>query len=152
MDVGVIAPLPRTIAIVLDTEFASRLAVLAERAAVWIVDSPGNRPTIESLWTARRTAGAVCDVTVFRMIPGLTPEQHVDGVLRSATRPPEPDESLAPVGSIEVYGADLSDGMRETFERHHYPRLDVLADGFRARPDRAGDYLHGAGPTHGGHA
>lgn len=138
MDGDVIAPLPRTIAIVLDTEFASRLAPLAGRAAVWIVDSPANRPTIESLWTARRTGGAACDVTVFRMIPGLTPEQHVDGVLRSAAMPPENDEPFAPVGSIEVYGADLSDGMRATLERHQYPRLDALDDGFRARPGRAG--------------
>mgnify|MGYP006137249033 CR=1 FL=1 len=31
---------------------------VAERAAVWIADSPENRPAIESVWTARRTRGA----------------------------------------------------------------------------------------------
>ena len=67
-------PTPRTVAIVLDPGYSSRLASLAARAAVWIVDSPENRPAIESLWTARRTRGAEYDVTVFRTIPGLSNE------------------------------------------------------------------------------
>ena len=129
----VIAPLPRTIAIVLDTEFALRLASLADRAAVWVVDSPANRPAIESLWTARRTRAAAYDITVFRTIPGLTAEEHVEGVLRSAQRHAEADEPLPPVGRVEVYGAALTDTMREMFQRHDYSRIESTADGFSAR-------------------
>ena len=127
-----IAPLPRTVAVVLDIGFGSRLASLAERAAVWIVDSSENRPTIESLWTARRTRGATYDVTVFRMIPGLAAEDHIDGVLRSAGVHVDPDEPLAPVGSVEVYGAELTGAMRAMFGRHDYSRFDPLDAGFRA--------------------
>ena len=128
-----IAPLPRTAAIVLDPAFASRLASLADRAAVWIVDSPENRPAIESLWTARRTRAASYDVSVFRMIPGLTPEQHVDGVLRSVGGDAQPDEPLGPVGSIELYGVELTDAMRATLAAHDYLHLEPLGDAFRAR-------------------
>ena len=129
----VIALPPRTIAVVLDTGFGSRLASLAERAAVWIVDSPGNRPAIELLWTARRTRGASYDVTVFRTIPGLTAEEHVDAVLRSAVTDGETDEPAAPVGSIEVYGTELTDEMRSTLAKYDYPLIDPLGNDFRAR-------------------
>ena len=71
---------------------------------MWVVDSPENRPAIESLWTARRTRGATFDVTVFRLIPGLTREQHVEGVLRSVGKDVQSDDPLPPIGSIEVYG------------------------------------------------
>ena len=128
-----IAPPLRTIAIVLDPDFSTRLASLADRAAVWIVDSPGNRPAIESLWTARRTRGASYDVTVFRTIPGLTPEQHVEGVLQSLARDVEVNEPLAPVGSLEAYGVELTDGIRSTLGSHGYGQLDPTTDGFRAR-------------------
>ena len=133
-----IAPLSRTIAIVLDTAFAGRLASVAERAAVWIADSPENRPAIESVWTARRTRGATYDVTVFRMIPGLSAEEHVDSVLRSAGKHAESGDSPGPVGSIEVYGTELTDAMRGIFARHDYSRFDPLDDGFRARKATAG--------------
>src|SRR5688572_15915747 len=101
----------RTIAIVLDEAFSSRLASLAESASVWVVDSPANRPAIESLWTARRTRGAAYDVTVFRTIPGLSAEDHVDGVVRSVERHRSSDEEEPGVGAIEVYGTEMSEGM-----------------------------------------
>lgn len=125
-------PSPRTVAIVLDPAFSSRLESLAARAAVWIVDSPENRPAIESLWTARRTRGAGYDVTVFRTIPGLSPEEHVDGVLRSVEKQVDPDEPKATVSAIEVYGSDMTDAMRSAFHARGYTTLEPLGDGFRA--------------------
>ena len=126
----------RTVAIVLDPAFASRLATLADRAAVWIIDSAENRPAIESLWTARRTRGAEYDVTVFREIPGLTPEAHVDGVVRSVERQQAADEPGPPVGAIEVYGTAMSDAMRSTLRVHGYIQLEAVSDGFRAHRGR----------------
>ncbi len=125
--------LPRTVAIVLDPDFSSRLATLAARAAVWIVDSPGNRPAIESLWTARRTRGAEYDVTVFRTIPGLSPEEHVDGVVRSVEKQAGPDERDATVRAIEVYGGDMTAAMRSAFHARGFTTLEPLDDGFRAQ-------------------
>lgn len=130
--VPVEAPPSRTVAIVLDPAFAAALPALAGRASVWVVDTPENRPAIESLWTARRTRAADYDVTVFRMIPGLSPESHVDGVVRSVEKQHDPEEPTVIVATIEVHGAPLSDGMRSTFEAHGYTRLEPFADGFRA--------------------
>lgn len=126
-------PTTRTVAIVLDPDFSSRLASLAARAAVWIVDSPENRPAIESLWTARRTRGAEYDVTVFRTIPGLSPEEHVDGVVRSVEKQVDPDDTDATVRAIEVYGGDMTDAMRSTFHARGFTTLESLGDGFRAQ-------------------
>ena len=128
----------RTIAVVLDPAFASRLPSLAERAAVWIVDSAENRPAMESLWTARRTRGAEYDVTVFRAIPDLSPEAHIDSVVRSVKKQHDRDMPDVEIGAIEVYGTAVSDAMRSTFEAHGYARLELLADGFRAHRRRTG--------------
>ena len=73
------------------------------------------------------------DVTVFRMIPGLTPEQHIDGVLRSLGKHEESDDPVAPVGAVEVYGAEMTDALGSTFARYGYGPLEPLGDGFRAR-------------------
>jgi hypothetical protein len=122
----------RTVAVVLDPAFSSRLASLAQRAAVWIVDSPENRPAIESLWTARRTRGAEYDVTVFRSIPELSAEAHIEGVVRSVGKRENAADEDATVGTIEVYGTGMSEAMRSTFEKHGYTRMELLGEGFRA--------------------
>ena len=60
-----------TIAIVLDPDFGARLHELAARMPVWVVDSPGNRSSIESEWTRRRRDGAERELSVLRTIEGV---------------------------------------------------------------------------------
>ena len=72
-----------TVAIVLDPDFGAQLHELASRIPVWIVDSPGNRSSIESEWTRRRRDGAERELNVFRMIDGLSPSDHIAALLRT---------------------------------------------------------------------
>ena len=129
-------PNGRTVAVVLDTTFSSRLASLASRAAVWIVDSDDNRPAIEALWSARRSRQATYDVTVFREIPGLTIEEHLSGVLRSIETDTGIDEDRPPLEWIEVYGTATSDTIGSMLHAHGFGGTAPLADGFRARMRR----------------
>ena len=132
----------RTIAIVLDPDFGTRVATLAERAAVWIIDSDANRPAIESLWNARRTRHAAYDVTVFRAIPGLSIENHLDGVLRSIETDAgidvddDEDEERPPLEWVEVYGTEPSESIESVLRARGFGGSAPVTDGFRARVRR----------------
>jgi len=130
----------RTVAIVLDPSFAARLASLADRAAVWIVDSAMNRPAIEALWTARRIQQASYDVTVFRPIPDLSSEEHLMGVLRSIQRHADAvdEEERVPLEWIEVYGIAPSPAIEALLRANGFGGSAPLSDGFRARKRRDG--------------
>ena len=128
----------RTVAVVLDPEFGARLSSLAQRVAVWIVDSDVNRPAIEALWTARRREQAVYDVTVFRSIPGLSLEDHLAGVLRSIeTETDIDDEAPPPLEWVEVYGIAPSGSVESLLRARGFGGSAPLSDGFRARVRRS---------------
>ena len=130
------SPNARTVAIVLDPAFSSRLASLAERVAVWIVDSDENRPAIEALWSARRTRHATYDVTVFREIPELSVEDHLAGVLRSIEMDVGVDEDLPPLEWVEVYGVEENETIGSVLRARGFGGTAPLAEGFRARRRR----------------
>ncbi len=95
-----------TVAIVLDPQFAAALHGLAAQMPVWIVDSPGNRPAIEDEWTRRRREGAERELSVFRMIDGLTASDHIVALLRTIDAAHGPGAQAAPFTTLLVYGAE----------------------------------------------
>jgi hypothetical protein len=130
---AVSAAAARTVAIVLDPAFSARLASLAERAAVWIIDSSENRPAIEAIWNARRREHATYDVTVFREIPELSMEDHLAGVLRSIELDTDPDDERPPLEWVEVYGVESTDAVGSVLRSRGFGGTAPLPDGFRAR-------------------
>jgi len=124
------------VAIVLDPDFGAQLHELASRMPVWIVDTPGNRASIESEWTRRRRDGAERELSVFRMIDGLSAADHIAALLRTidahhgASAEAGPFETLlvfgaradaAPTAAIRGFGGGepiaTSDGFRVAFAR-----------------------------------
>ena len=128
----------RTVAVVLDSAFGSRLSSLAQRAAVWIVDSSDNRPAIEAIWNARRKQGVSADVTVFRAIPGLSAEEHLSGVLRSIQMDTDIDDDAPPLEWVEVYGIESSEEIESLLRARGFGGSAPLSEGFRARMRREG--------------
>lgn len=96
-----------TIAIVLDADFGAQLHELASRMPVWIVDTPGNRSSIESEWTRRRRDGAERELNVFRMIDGLSPSDHIAALLRTIDRQHGPSAEDGPFATLVVIGAPV---------------------------------------------
>lgn len=123
----------RMVAIVLDPEFSRRLSSLAARIPVWIVDSKDNRPAVESLWQARRSQHASYDVTVFRAIPDLSPEDHLAGVLGSVAAHGDAEPEIAPFDAIEVYGIEMNESIEAMLNTRGFTASGKLDDGFRAR-------------------
>jgi len=94
-----------TVAIVLDADFGARLHELAARMPVWIADTPGNRSSIESEWTRRRRDGAERELSVFRMIEGLSPSEHIVALLRTIEGTHGAAAQDPPFDTLCVYGA-----------------------------------------------
>lgn len=93
-----------SIAIVLDAHFGAELQQLAARMPVWIVDSPGNRPAIEGEWTRRRRDGADRELSVFRLIDGLSPADHIVALLRTIDAAHGPAVQNPPFATLLVFG------------------------------------------------
>jgi hypothetical protein len=94
-----------TVAIVLDADFGAQLHELASRVPVWIVDTPGNRSSIESEWTRRRRDGAERELNVFRMIDGLSASDHIAALLRTIDKKHGAGAEDGPFATLLVIGA-----------------------------------------------
>ena len=130
-----------TVAIILDPDFGSQLGELASRMPVWVVDTPGNRASIESEWARRRRDGAERELSVFRMIDGLSHGEHIAALLRTIdahygeASDDGPFETLlvlgasadeAPVAVIRSFGGSdpiaMSGGFRVAFVRQPHTK------------------------------
>jgi hypothetical protein len=72
-----------SVAIILDPELGWDIRAFAEMMPVQVIDSPTNRPAIESIWNDRRTSRVEREVTVFRSVPGVSAEALLATILRS---------------------------------------------------------------------
>ena len=129
-----------TVAIVLDADFAGALPELAARMPVWIVDSPGNRAAIEAEWMHRRRDGAERELSVFRLIDGLTASDHIVALLRTIDAAHGPAAQDAPFATLFVYGAEANDSaLTAAIKAAGGDAPRPTADGFSVRFARGAD-------------
>lgn len=121
-----------TVAIVIDPDFGSALQSLASRMPVWVADTPGNRLAIEAEWTRRRRDGAEREVTVFRMIGGLSAAEHVSALLATIESHHGPDAQDPPFEVLEVFGAEPDAAMAAAIRSAGGTDPVATATGFRA--------------------
>ena len=121
-----------TVAIVLDANFGAELQQLAARMPVWIVDSPGNRAAIEGEWTRRRRDGVERELSVFRLIDGLSASAHIVALLRTIDRAHGPAAQQPPFTSLLVFGANADEDAATAIRELGGGFPIATADGFRA--------------------
>lgn len=126
-----------TVAIVLESDFGARLHELASRMPVWIVDTPGNRSSIESEWARRRRDGAERELSVFRMIEGLSPNDHVVALLRTIEAAHGAAVQDPPFATLLVYGASPDATVTAALDALGGGVPEATDDGFRATIKRA---------------
>lgn len=111
--------MPRSVAIVFETDYGDRLEKLAFHTPVWIVDTPANRSGAERAW---RTAveWPHITVTLFRA------EDDWRALLRQI------DIIERAVDVVDVIGSPLTDEARTALAKHGFEKLDETGAGFRA--------------------
>jgi hypothetical protein len=125
-----------TVAIVLDADFGAQLHELASRIPVWIVDTPGNRSSIESEWTRRRRDGAERELNVFRMIDGLSASDHIAALLRTIDKQHGPSAEDGPFATLLVIGAAADVAPVEAIRAIGGSSPMETANGFRVKFER----------------
>lgn len=122
-----------TVAIVLDENFGAALQQLAERMPVWIVDSPGNRAAIEGEWTRRRRDGVERELSVFRLIDGLSPADHIVALLRAIDAAHGPAAQESPFTTLLVCGATPDPQLAAAIRSAGGSTPHATSDGFSAK-------------------
>lgn len=105
----------RRVAIVFDADFGDRLATLAMRTPVWIVESVTNRPAVADA-VNRATEWPHISVTVFRPTDDL---KHLMSQIGHPQR-------------VDVIGLPLSDDARDAIFFAGFTKVAETNDGFRA--------------------
>jgi len=105
----------RRVAIVFDKEFGERLATLAMRMPVWIVESVTNRAAVSEAWN-RATEWPHISVTIFR------PPDDLKHLLSQIGHPQR----------VDVIGLPLTDDAREALSGAGFTKIAETAEGFRA--------------------
>lgn len=105
----------RRVAIVFDADFGDRLAALAMRTPVWIVESATNRSAVAEAMN-RVTEWPHISVTVFR------PTDDLKHLLSQIGRPQR----------VDVIGLRLSDDVLDAMRDGGFANVVETSDGFRA--------------------
>jgi hypothetical protein len=105
----------RRVAIVFDADFGDRLATLAMRMPVWIVESATNRSAVSEAMN-RATEWPHISVTVFR------PTDDLKHLLSQIGHPQR----------VDVIGLQLSDEVRDAMRDGGFARVVETNEGFRA--------------------
>ena len=105
----------RRVSIVFDAEFGDRLATLAMRTPVWIVESVTNRSAVAEAMN-RATEWPHISVTVFR------PTDDLKRLLSQIGHPQR----------VDVTGLRLSDDARDAIRAAGFTKVVETSDGFRA--------------------
>jgi hypothetical protein len=125
-----------TVAIVLDADFGAQLHELASRMPVWIVDTPGNRASIESEWTRRRRDGAERELSVFRMIEGLSHSDHIAALLRTIDQHHGAGAENGPFATLLVFGVTADAAPIDAMARFGGGAAVATVEGFRVEFSR----------------
>ena len=105
----------RRVAIVFDADFGDRLATLAMRMPVWIVESNANRPAVSEAMN-RATEWPHISVTVFR------PTDDLKHLLSQIGHPQR----------VDVIGLRLSDDADDAIRAAGFTKVVETNEGFRA--------------------
>lgn len=125
---------PYTVALVLDPEFGEKLATVCARVHAWAIDSPKNREIFESLWKEPACEGYEIEtgVTIFKP-KGVDVEDWCVAVIDQLDMHHNHYSHDPPYSVLEVYGARLSERIREEFGRFGLVHFEETSQGFIAK-------------------
>jgi len=124
---------PYTVALVVDPEFGEELAVLAARVHTWAIDTPTNRAVAEGMWSVAPEAhGIESGVTTFKP-QGVNAEEWCLAVIDELDMHHNHYSHDPAYSVLEVYGAGLSERIREAFAFYGLVQFEETPAGFIAK-------------------
>jgi hypothetical protein len=106
---------PHRVAIVVDPEFADRLAALSSRLHVWVCDTPANRAAAQSIWGDDPIYDLESGVTTFEFAPDASRPEVVEAVLGDVDLHHGEFSHDPPWSVIEVVGCSSTDSLSAAF-------------------------------------
>jgi hypothetical protein len=122
----------RRVFVVLDCDYGSRLAELAQAGPVWIVDTPPNRAAAEGCWAANPDRTHLNSVTTFKFEVGSSSEEILGNELGTIDLHHGIYSASPPYTAIEVIGATLSETVRRRLSEFGFSEFERTSEGFRA--------------------
>lgn len=113
------APLP-SVAVIVETDAATRIRDVAARLPVWVADTPANRAAAEALRGDAPRGGNGPDVTLFRVDPEGVPDDWVVQILGAVVEHHGARSRAAPLAALELYGVLVMDDLRAALSDHGF--------------------------------
>jgi hypothetical protein len=104
-----------TVGIVLDRSFGDRLLGLPPRMPVWIIDTPPNRGSVQSL----RTGDPARSISTFVDVPSDSAEDLLIGMLPTIDLHHGEYSQDPPYSALQVFGATPTLQVREALEEYN---------------------------------
>jgi hypothetical protein len=118
------------VAVVVSSDYASRLAELARDRHVWAVRTPAIEAAARAIWDGSATGSLESGVTVFNGTGDA--EADLSSIIAVVEEHHGESSHDPPVSTIEVFGVGATEQLAADFAELGFPRLDTTRDGFVA--------------------
>ena len=129
---------PHRVALVVDPDFGERLTDLAKRVHVWACESRQNAKVARQLWRENPEHSLESGVTTFQVKASDSPQDMCIGILGAIEDHHGGWSHDPPWSILEVYGADLTDGVKRALNGLGFECLEEGKGFFTASRRRAG--------------
>ena len=121
------------VALVVDPKFGDRLAVLAARLHVWIIDTPENHLAAAAIWSENKNHHSLeRGTTTFRADPTSPPDESVASILETVDLHNGEYSHTPPWSVLEVFGANPTPQLVDALAGFGFLNIASTHDGFRA--------------------
>jgi hypothetical protein len=116
------------------SDLGSELEGLSERCHVWAVRLAGNEAIAQRIWDQQGEHSLESGVTLFQP-SGRGPEEDCVSIIDTIVEHHGEDSHDPPLNVVEIFGAKLTEKIREEFAARGFRRLEPSPRGFVAFRD-----------------
>lgn len=111
---------PPSVAVIVETNAATRIRDVAARLPVWVADTPANRAATDALVQDAPRRGAGPDITLFPIDPAGVADDWVVQILGAVVQRHGALDRTPPLTALELYGVLVMDDLRAALSDHGF--------------------------------
>lgn len=123
---------PYRVFVVVNGDYGERLAELAQKGPVWIVDTPTNRTVVQRIWGANPNRSHLQGVTTFNFVEGVSSEDTLLEELDTIDLHHGIYSANPPYTILEVIGTALTEKLKLELSEYGFNDFQKTEEGFRA--------------------